>query len=73
MPPSGTYKPSTDGAPENLPLPAPQQPPPYGTVLSVFNGTNPNGLWQLFVNDAAEGDEGVIALGWELNITSCES
>jgi subtilisin-like proprotein convertase family protein len=70
IPPSGTYKPSNNGSLENLPAPAPQMPPPYGTALNVFNGTNPNGTWQLYVFDDAGGDEGAINNGWELNITT---
>lgn len=70
IPPSGTYKPSNNGSLENLPAPAPQQPPSYGTLLSVFNGTNPNGTWSLFVNDDAALDSGSIADGWSLTITT---
>ncbi|MFD4820718.1 proprotein convertase P-domain-containing protein [Peribacillus butanolivorans] len=70
IPPSGTYKPSNNGSLENLPAPAPQQPPSYGTLLSVFNGTNPNGTWSLFVNDDAAIDSGSIADGWSLTITT---
>jgi subtilisin-like proprotein convertase family protein len=70
IPPSGTYKPSNDGSLENLPAPAPQQPPAYGTTLSVFNGTNPNGTWQLYVFDDAGSDQGVINNGWQINIST---
>ena len=37
--------------------------------LSVFNGVNPNGEWQLFVRDDAELLAGSIA-GWSLEITA---
>ena len=33
---------------------------PYSTVLSVFNGTNPNGTWSLYVYDHANPDSGTI-------------
>ena len=37
-------------------------------ALSDFNGTNPNGTWQLFVVDDAGGDLGSIAGGWSLTL-----
>lgn len=43
---------------ESLPLPAPAG--PYGTSLSVFDGVNPNGTWQLYINDDASADAGYI-------------
>lgn len=36
----------------------------------MFNGTDPNGTWQLFVFDDAGGDRGDIAEGWDLTITT---
>jgi Ca2+-binding RTX toxin-like protein len=36
--------------------------------LSAFNGTNPNGAWQLFVQDDVGWDSGSIAGGWSLTI-----
>ena len=75
---SGTYKPSrgapTDmGAgfgchsPASFPLDAPAG--PYGSSLSVFNGTNPNGTWQLYVIDDSAIDTGSIT-GWSLDIST---
>jgi subtilisin-like proprotein convertase family protein len=43
---------------ENLPGPAPAG--PYGTSLSVFDLVNPNGTWQLFINDDASADSGYL-------------
>jgi hypothetical protein len=37
--------------------------------LSVFNGSNPNGTWQLYVIDDAAGDVGSIT-GWSLDISA---
>src|SRR5206468_2152523 len=43
--------------------------PPYGTHLNVFQGTDPNGLWSLYVVDDALGDVGFIGDGWTLDIS----
>src|SRR4030095_15354857 len=41
-----------------------------GLALSIFNGTNPNGTWSLYIVDDAGGDIGQFAGGWTLTITS---
>ncbi|MGE3979296.1 MAG: proprotein convertase P-domain-containing protein [Nitrospira sp.] len=38
--------------------------------MGAFNGTSPNGAWQLFVKDDSGQDQGSIANGWELIITT---
>lgn len=43
---------------------------PYSTNLSVFNGSNPNGDWLLYIMDDFGGDSGVILNGWSLRLTS---
>ena len=53
--------------PENMPSPAPAE--PYGTSLSVFDGTDPNGPWNLLIRDDAGGDTGQITGGWSLDIS----
>jgi hypothetical protein len=61
--------------PDAFPGPAPMgpynTPAPTGaaTFGSVFDGTNPNGTWSLYVFDDAAMDSGTIAGGWELDIT----
>ena len=40
---------------------------PYATALSVFNGTNPNGTWSLYVADDTAQDAGKVE-GWSLQI-----
>ena len=44
---------------ESLPPPAP--PGPYSTSLSAFDLTDPNGEWQLYVNDDHAGKDGLSA------------
>ena len=50
-----------------FPAPAPA---PTGTALSVFDGANANGTWNLFVVDDADVQSGTIAGGWSLEITT---
>jgi len=66
---SGTFKPSNfEVVPDTFPAPAPAA--PYGSMLSAFNGTAPNGTWSLYVMDDAAQDLGSISGGWTLNITT---
>src|SRR4029077_16386885 len=66
---SGTFKPTNTitSPPDVFPLPAPGG--PYGSLLSVFNGTNGNGQWRLFINDFSAPDGGSIAGGFGLQVT----
>jgi subtilisin-like proprotein convertase family protein len=73
---SGVFKPSQTpnnpqscGAPADRSFPAPAPAAPYGTALAAFNGTNPNGTWNLWVIDDAGGDSGTIA-GWSLDVSA---
>ena len=71
---SGTYKPTP--APANtsncneISAPASTPAGPYGTTLSVFNGTNPNGAWSLYVYDDCTFGAGSIASGWSISFKS---
>jgi hypothetical protein len=63
------YKPSdTDTGPDDVFGP-PAPPGPYPAAMSVFNGTDPNGPWSLFVTDDEAGGAGQIEQGWLLNLT----
>ena len=64
---SGTYRPTQCNS-STYAAPAPSA--PYGTTLAAVNGSNPNGTWQLFVQDFASGDSGSISGGWRLTITN---
>jgi len=64
---SGIYKPSING-PVAFPSPAPA--PPFGTTLSGFDGTDPNGSWKLFVVDHGAADVGSLSGGWGLDIST---
>jgi subtilisin-like proprotein convertase family protein len=67
LPESATFRPSNFEGNETFPAPAPGL--PYGTALSVFNGTNPNGDWLLYVADDASPDAGSIE-SWTLTFTT---
>jgi uncharacterized repeat protein (TIGR01451 family) len=71
---TGTYRPSNYGAgPDEFPTGAPPPPPgPYANSLAVFNGTDPNGTWKLYIVDALLGGSGSMAGGWQLSITTTD-
>jgi subtilisin-like proprotein convertase family protein len=64
---SGTFRPTNIGAGDTFPGPAPAA--PYGAALTAFNGTNPNGIWSLYIFDDLGGDTGSLA-GWSVTITT---
>lgn len=71
---SGTFQPTDNdldggGPMPDAAMPAPAPAEPYGASLAVFDGTNPNGAWRLFVVDDATGDSGRID-GWFLDVTT---
>ena len=63
---SGVYLPTNYGTGDTFPTPAPI--PSTATQLAVFNGSNPNGVWSLFVYDDTGGDVGNINGGWCVEI-----
>ncbi|MBE2198540.1 MAG: DUF4397 domain-containing protein, partial [Anaerolinea sp.] len=67
---SGTYQPSNYEAGDTFPAPAPA--PSAETQLAVFNNTNPNGTWSLYVVDDTGGDSGQIAGGWCLELAATD-
>ncbi|MBL0147010.1 MAG: T9SS type A sorting domain-containing protein [Chitinophagaceae bacterium] len=68
--PSGTYKPTNNGATDNWPAPGPGSITQATPTLASFGNTaNVNGDWKLFVVDDVAGDQGSITGGWSINLT----
>jgi hypothetical protein len=66
---SGTFLPTNaSGSADTFPPPAPA--PSGNSALSVFNGQNPNGDWQLFIHDNPGNGDGSLDGGWTLEITA---
>ena len=71
---TGTYTPTRGAAavsegcqsPASYPEPAPAG--PYETSLSALGGTDPNGIWRLYVVDDTLSQTGSIAGGWSIDI-----
>src|SRR5690606_31551241 len=71
--PPGTYAPTNaGGGDDSFPAPAPS-PGAATSFTSAFSGLDPNGTWSLYVVDDSTGDDGVIAEGWSLTITTTDS
>lgn len=68
---AGTYRPSNYGPGIDV-FPAPAPVGPFGNALSVFNGTDPNGVWSLYVVDGVIGGLGSMQGGWRLEITATD-
>jgi len=64
---TGTYKPTDSGATSDT-FSAPAPAAPYGSTLSVFNGTIPTGTWSLYVMDDRGINTGSISGGWRLSL-----
>jgi streptogramin lyase len=64
---NGIFKPFAGGPSPTFAGPAPS--PPYATSLSAFDGTDPNGTWQLYLQDDNFGfGDGKIVGGWSLDV-----
>jgi uncharacterized repeat protein (TIGR01451 family) len=73
---TGTYRPA-NFPPTADPLPGPAPGPLYASALSAFNGTDPNGVWSLYVSDdtldnGGSQTPGFIADGWTLTIVTAD-
>jgi len=69
---SGTFKPTRQFPTLSfeMPSPAPAGSSSAPASLSQFNGTDPNGTWNLFVVDESSPDSGTISRGWSMDITT---
>jgi subtilisin-like proprotein convertase family protein len=64
--PSGTYKPTNNGSPDNFPAPGPGSVIQTAPALSFFTGSM-NGVWKLFVvDDDGTANQGSIAGGYTI-------
>jgi hypothetical protein len=74
--PTGTFKPSNyvglatpePGGVDNFPTPGPGL-LSYTADFTVFNSTNPNGVWSLYVVDDQVVDNNSLPTGWSIDIT----
>jgi subtilisin-like proprotein convertase family protein len=69
---SGTFRPTRQfpTLSFDFPSPAPAGSSSAPAALSLFNGTDPNGNWRLFVVDESTPDSGTISGGWGMEITT---
>ncbi len=58
-----------EGTADSFPAPAPA-PGANTTLADAFTGTTANGVWNLFVVDDTDGDNGSISGGWSLTVTT---
>ena len=66
--PSGTYKPTNNGATDTWPAPGPGAVTDASPALANFAG-NPNGGWKLFIVDDVFGDQGSISGGYNITFS----
>ena len=69
---SGTFTPTNFdpvGDVDGFPAPAPLV-GPYGSSFAPFIGTNPNGAWSLYIVDDVAGNNGQLAGGWSITVTT---
>src|SRR3954469_23630874 len=64
---TGMFQPTNVGPGDPFPAPAPSS-STAATALSVFDGTNPNGTWKIYVVDDNINDAGLLSKGWQLTI-----
>ena len=67
---AGVFHPTDYETGDSFPSPAPAGNHP--AVLAVFNGTDPNGTWSLYVADDSMEDAGVISGSWKLTLSTVD-
>jgi Ca2+-binding RTX toxin-like protein len=65
-----TYRPGDYEMPGLEPYNQPAPPPPHGQMLSTSSGSNPNGIWSLYVFDDRFPASGQFSGGWSVNVTT---
>jgi hypothetical protein len=68
---SGTYKP-TDHQPGDFYDPPAPAGAPTASALAAFDGTDPNGVWSLFIRDDAASQSGSLD-SWSLQVTTVDT
>jgi subtilisin-like proprotein convertase family protein len=71
---SGTFRPTNFGTADTIPdtmgLLGSAQSAGNDQLGTVFNGTDPNGVWKLYIVDDATTSAGILNGGWSLDITA---
>ncbi len=69
---SGSFRPANYGTGDTILDTMPQNPSSAtgggGTLLSTFGGTDPNGVWKLFIVDDATTSAGTLTGGWSIDV-----
>ena len=68
---SGRYRPGNFGVGLDV-IPAPAPVGPFGSSLSLFANSDPNGVWSLYVVDGIVGGLGEIAGGWSMEFSTSD-
>jgi subtilisin-like proprotein convertase family protein len=68
---SGTFRPTASSTPLlfDFPSPAPAGNSNALPMLSVFDGTDPDGVWSLYVVDDVFENDGYISGGWSMSVS----
>ncbi len=73
---TGVFRPADYWNGAFFPAPGPESafakaaPAGSATLDGTFVGTNPNGVWSLYVRDFGAGDTGTISGGWSIQVTT---
>ncbi len=68
---TGTYTPTNHGTPDDVfSGSGVSESTPFGANLSVFDGSDPNGDWDLYVGDDTSINIGEISGGWSIEIST---
>ena len=69
---TGTFRPANYGTGDTILDTMPQNPSAAtgggATLMSTFGGTDPNGVWKLYIVDDATGSAGTLAGGWSIDV-----